>query len=477
MPARFLHRVGALAVGNVVALGVSIAAVPILSRIYSPADFGVYGMAIAIVAIITPVMTLRLDSALVVAASDETASSLYSVGVRSVLATALMAAVAAVAIPSAWIPDDLVVAFSSPFVSMTFVGILAAQGYALMSTNWLLRRGHVRAISGNRTLEAFTDKLSAIALGISGFTGWGLAGGRLIGSLALAASTTYLVSRDPPSSPVAVRRRDDLTAYRQHLRYAPAVVLIGEMSQWIPVIFSGAIFGGTIAGYFLMSRQLIAMPLNSIGLAVQRVLMREVAGNCAPLVARAHCERLLVLILPTISLLSGGLFLVGESILEPLLGRGWEGFGRLAAILALGYSTSFLHMCFSGLFDAFRAHQARLGLDVLLLFLRLGAFAGGMYLGWTATTTFWLFAISTTAIYGAGVFQLLSDRVVPRIRLLRLYTVFGAGPAAITASILAMSQLTESLVLLSVLTAILVILLGSVSLYGLRAINAMGVAR
>lgn len=477
MSSRFLHRVGALAVGNVVALGVSLIAVPVLSRLYSPADFGIYGMAIAVVAIITPVMTLRLDSALVVAATHETASSLFIIGTRAVLLTAIFVAIAVISVPVSWVPEGLAVVAESPLLALTFVGILAAQGYSLMSTNWLLRQGHIRAISANRTLEACADKMSAAALGVAGFTGWGLAGGRLIGSLALALSTRFLVGQDPPSSPTAARRRDDLASFRQHLRYAPAVVLIGELSQWIPVIFSGTIFGGAIAGYFLMSRQLIAMPLNSVGLAVQRVLMRDVAGGGSPQMARVQCERLLVLILPTVSLLSGGLFLVGENILEPVLGHGWEGFGRIAAILAIGYATSFLHVCFSGLFDAFSAHQTRLWLDVALLLLRLGAFAGALYMDWTATTAFWLFSGSTTAIYGAGVYRLLANRVVPPARLGRIFAGYGAGPAIITVGVLAMSQLTESLIMLLTLAFVLALMLGALSLHGLRAIGSMGVVR
>ena len=50
---------------------VTFIALPVLTRLYSVADFGVYGIALAIVSILSTVANLRLDQALLVAEKQD----------------------------------------------------------------------------------------------------------------------------------------------------------------------------------------------------------------------------------------------------------------------------------------------------------------------------------------------------------------------------------------------------------------------
>ena len=87
-----LRNVGMLAVGTAAGHVVSILAAPLLTRIYSPADFGLLSVFTAVAAIASVAVSLRLELAVAVPADDSEGIEVVLVGVMLV---AVMAALAA----------------------------------------------------------------------------------------------------------------------------------------------------------------------------------------------------------------------------------------------------------------------------------------------------------------------------------------------------------------------------------------------
>src|SRR5690606_33042675 len=60
------RNVGILAAGTAVSQLIAFAVAPLLSRMYTPADFGLFGVFVSVVAMASVIVTLRLDLAVVV---------------------------------------------------------------------------------------------------------------------------------------------------------------------------------------------------------------------------------------------------------------------------------------------------------------------------------------------------------------------------------------------------------------------------
>ena len=464
----FVYHVGVLASGNLLAVGISVVAVPVLTRLYPAEDYGVFGMVMAVLAIVVPVSTLRLDAAVVLPKSNVAASALYAVGLRILSIFAGAFALALVFVPPNLLPAALRWIPDSPAFVAIIVGVLLAQAYSLMAGNWLLRNGYFKQISVSRVGEALFEKLSAVVLGLFFPGGWGLMIGRLVGSVALATLSWSFLKPIRPQMASRDDQKRHLHEYRGHIKHAPVTVILGQVSQWVPVVLAGGIFTSAVAGFFFLSRQLVAMPLNSIGRAIQRALLREAAGDPHSAGVQWKCSQLIIMSIPALCIMSSSLFLFGPEVIDAIMGPDWIGFGEYTAILSIGYGASFVHLSMSGLFDALQAHDKRIALDAILLFLRLGVFAPALMLGWSPQATFLSFSLVTAGIYLSGVIQLLRlIRMRPSV-IRRLVAIFVVAPILTCVLSVSFAVAQDSLVADLATLAILAAANGALVLYGFQ---------
>ena len=88
----FIKDVGILTSGSVVAQLIGIAAVPILSRYYTPHQFGIFGSVSSIFSVLTVIAALRYHLAIVLPDNDSEALNLFAL---STICVFLMASLAA----------------------------------------------------------------------------------------------------------------------------------------------------------------------------------------------------------------------------------------------------------------------------------------------------------------------------------------------------------------------------------------------
>src|SRR5690606_17488452 len=88
-----LKSVGVLAAGTAISQLVAFSVAPLLTRLYSPTDFGLFGVFVSVATMAAVVVTLRLDLAVVVPESDSEAMDVVGVGVLATTVTTLCSAV------------------------------------------------------------------------------------------------------------------------------------------------------------------------------------------------------------------------------------------------------------------------------------------------------------------------------------------------------------------------------------------------
>ena len=69
----FSHNVLTLMTGTTIAQAIPIAISPILTRIYTPKDFGLYGLFISIIMVLSSIISARYELAIMLPVKDEDA--------------------------------------------------------------------------------------------------------------------------------------------------------------------------------------------------------------------------------------------------------------------------------------------------------------------------------------------------------------------------------------------------------------------
>ncbi len=193
----FGRRVVTLASGTAAAQLLLALAVPLLARLYTPADYGALAVYASTLAVLVVVASLRYETAIPLADDDEIAGSLLA------LAFVLLAVTAAIVSLLVWLAGDAFVAAVRvpalrPYRWLIPVGFLATGTYQALSY-WAIRRGEFARLARARLGQGTGQVVTQVALGFAR-TG---APGLLIGDVVAPAAGARRLPRLPQPAPPA----------------------------------------------------------------------------------------------------------------------------------------------------------------------------------------------------------------------------------------------------------------------------------
>ncbi|MDY6143824.1 MAG: oligosaccharide flippase family protein [Arcanobacterium sp.] len=276
----FVRNVVTLAGGTALAQAVGLAFAIVLAWLYSPHDFGIFGVFYAIGAFGSSVFTLKYDLAVVLPKSDVEAKMLSWIASACVLMTSIVAAVILVII-NPWMRQ---VYGSSAMawwpVLGALLGFLFAETYN--TQYWLNRRGMYRAIAQNNVLQTFAAGACQLGLFFAAGDFRGLIIGQLMAQ-AIALVTMkiragrYLYSSLPDDAP---QFRDVIRKYREMpLLNLPTAVVNSGSSNGLPLTVG--LRGSETLGQFNQAWKIMYVPAVLFTSSVTQVFYREMA-NTAP---------------------------------------------------------------------------------------------------------------------------------------------------------------------------------------------------
>jgi len=334
-----------LVAGTGVAQVIVIASSPILTRLYAPADYGVFSVATSIMAILIAVTCLRLEFAVPLPDTDEMAANVVA------LALLVNMAMSAGAFLVLWLVSGWFLAlFSAATLGPAILLVTAGQfggGTAYVLSNWAVRTRTFSAIAAMQLTQAVALVTVQVALGVAGLGASGLlvgdVAGRVTGSgrLARVAWRTHATAfrRISRAGIGAVARR-----YRRFPLLSSPSALLNALANQVPLLTMVAFYGAQAGGHFALADRVSSIPLILVAGAVGQVYLAEAARN-------AHEEPRLIrgLFLRTTRTLFrtalGPAILI--AILAPLFaglvfGVDWAETGLFVTILAPMYFVAFV---------------------------------------------------------------------------------------------------------------------------------------
>jgi len=310
--------------------GVAFALSPLLSRLYSPSDFGHFAVFSSCFSFLTIALTLRYEQAILYAKSALAASELVTLSLLVSAAMSLGVIVIAAFLDTFGISGPL----GLPEIVLLVVSSICCTSQRVASTLW----NRWRQFRQTAILSLFRAGLVGLMQLLAGLTlsQWGLVTGHTLAYVALLVLTWTMDPRMRrfvrPARLQALKHRAQ--QYSSFPKYNMTQNLLYVGSELIIPILMVDMFGQASAGLYWLAARVTMAPAQVLIESIRGITYREVSAN---LNARREIRGQLVkwaLGLAGPFILGAALVgLCGSSVFGLVFGARWEESSRLAVVL------------------------------------------------------------------------------------------------------------------------------------------------
>lgn len=366
---------------------------PLLTRLYTPTDFGIYTLIISIATFGSIIATGRYEIAIMLPEKESEAFSLF---ILSVLLTAVFSVLSLIVI--ILFKNDLAILLglsqSEWLYVIPFLIFLTA---AYQSVNfWVNRQKKFKIMTSNRVGRSAVSSFSQVAIGKLGNNS-GLIWGTLISQM---TSFFFLVRNIYPVHPI---NKEDIekTAkrYIKFPKYALWADGINSLSNQLPVFFLLSFFSAEAGGQYGLTLRILGLPIALISSAVLDVFKQRASedfyrdGNCEAIYLKT-LKGLLIVAIPGFAFL----YFIAPFLFSFVFGEQWRTAGEYAQILSVMFLFKFVASPLSYVLYIAEKQQYDLIWQISLLFVTVLAF----YIGKETDSVLicmWLFSIGYTVLY------------------------------------------------------------------------------
>lgn len=406
-----VRGVGILSAGTLAAQAISILASVLITRMYSPSEFGHFSTFSATASILAVLLPLSFPLSIPNAASKSEATCLAHLAVLSIMGLAGSSAGLLALFETFF---SLPGALSEMYPAILLAPLLGALIAGCQTQRYLLLR-HQRygVISILVTMNSSVSNALKIALGAVSPTFLALVGAVILASvLQVGAGWSYLVRKRISGSLLTL---SSLPRYRAVVRrnrsfplYRMPQDLLATISQNLPVLLLAVFFGPEPAAFYAICRLALEAPSRLVGSAIRDVLYSKIStarrrgGRIYPYVAKPTLAIAMSAVLPVVALL-----LLGPEIFSTVFGDAWQASGEMAQAACIMFLLNVLN-------KPSIAAIPTLGLNRMLLFYELFS-SGGRAMAFVLGALYLQTPLSSVAAYstvGAAFYVALIAKVL-----------------------------------------------------------------
>lgn len=378
---KFAKNLAVLMTGTTIAQAIPVLISPLLTRIYTPEDFGVFALYLAVASIIAVVVTGRYEMAIIIPKKHNTA---WHIAVLSIS----LAGIACLCMLL------LIVLFKSYFDRLLGWGDGAQWLYWLpasvffmatyQSLNYLCNRdGHYKRMAISRILQS--SAMSAVHIGggyiRAGATG--LISGQILGQLFATFALVYMMFVRESTKTLLISKYKMFALARRYADFPKYLILahgFNTASAHSPIIFLSAYFGSGSAGFYILIQRVIGAPMAIIASAIADVFRHEASheyarsGSCRMIFRKAFARLLFISIVPFVIF-----FFLAPTIFLVFFGESWREAGNYAQLLTPMFFLQFIASPLSAMYMIAQKQKLYLIWQFVLFGLIVVAFSVGAY--------------------------------------------------------------------------------------------------
>ena len=256
---------------------ITVAAAPILTRLYGPESFGVLATFASILALLNVVSSLRYELAIAVPEDDDEAIALvWLCFVLVAISTALTAL--GVALLGNQLVSWLHQPALKPLLWLLPVGVLLTGVYQPLSY-WAIRRkqfGLLAQTKFRQSIFGVATNLAAAPLGTIGLL-LGQIVSQSAGFVAILRQSAAVLLRGPRTAPAVLLKT--LQGYSHFGIYSSLAGLINTIGNQVPNLIFASAFGAAQLGQLALAQRLLLLPAGLIGSSVGQVFLSQAADR------------------------------------------------------------------------------------------------------------------------------------------------------------------------------------------------------
>jgi O-antigen/teichoic acid export membrane protein len=356
LKSELLKNATVLVSGAIIAQLISILLQPLLRRLFTPEDFGIYSVYLSLVGIIIVASSLRYDDAIVLPKSDKESVNLLGLSLIFNLAMNLIILIV-VLVAGEGIKSFLNIPDNFPVSILAIIPIGAFLFSAYGSLNgWLVRKKKYVAISVNKLIRRSTEGVSQVGLALLKMPN-GLIYSDMIGQTANLATVAVQSKRNGLNLKMVsfTKIKYVFHKYSEFPKYNLIPALMSTCSYLLPPIFINKYFSPESAGYFDLSKLVLSIPLTFIAASLTSVILQKVSekfNKKESFIKDLKPVVFLVGFIATAEILL--IMLFGEDLFRIAFGKQWINSGSISRIMVWSFAVSFIVSSFSNLFIAMR---------------------------------------------------------------------------------------------------------------------------
>jgi len=310
---------------------------PIVARLYSPEDFGIYAVFYSLATILSAISSLELRNVALLEA-DRTQGAhgaLLALSVVTVFSLALLTIL--LATPVAWL-TLLIGANVQPYLRWLPVTVLLMGGSQVLYS-WATREKEFKILARNKVVLGLSTMLLQIGIGLADVGVIGFIFANLLGLLLASVLLILLFVR---TLRILQPRFTSGSAAAQFRRYNRLTVwtmpstLVNTLSQFLPDLLINRFFGAAQLGQYSLAVRMLNMPIAFLSASIQDFFRQQAAaefndhGHCKSSFFRFAALTLagaMLLIVPVIALI--------PYVFPVIFGSQWTEAGTLIQAVAI----------------------------------------------------------------------------------------------------------------------------------------------
>ena len=348
----YIKQIITLASGTGVAQVVMVCSIPILTRLYSPENFGVFSVFLSLSAMIGVISTGRYEIAAILPKKNAEALTVLKIALLFCVSTFLF---------SLTVFGILFISKPLPYPTLyqiciwVPIGILIhglLSSYSLYSNR--LKKYYV--MTKSRVVSSLTTAIVSISLGLLGFGFMGLIVGKISGQILEILFLHFGIKKDLKGlfDPLQFKKLNQtIYKYINFLKFSTAEALLNTGFKQIPVILLSSFFGNAASGHFGVAQSALSKPTGILSGSVSSVFFEKAVSinNSSPTQLKPfflkNLKSLTLIIIP-VSIIA---MLFSPTLFAFVFGEAWRTSGVYAAWLMPYVGVTFVKAPLSSMID------------------------------------------------------------------------------------------------------------------------------
>jgi O-antigen/teichoic acid export membrane protein len=398
----FFQNIAVVAGGNVTAKLIGIIVAPIITRLYTPEDYGIFSVFLSVVGVVGSLATLRYAVTIPIAKDEKLADNILKLCFLITLSLSIIWFIG-IALFGRFFSVQFSAEKLLPFLWLMPVVFLGKGIYEALN-NWAIRTRKFRLITRTKVSQGISSAGVKIGLGVLGVTPLGLFLGHISQE---AAGITSLFSKLVQLKPEFLKTFS-WTGIKYAAKRYKKFPLVQSWSQLLlalgaqlPVLLIGAFYGVEVVGVFGLAQNMINMPMDLIGQSVAQVYYAEISkyGKNNP----EKIYKLSVSIIKKLFLIGlipvGLLIAFGPWVFKLVFGPEWLDAGVYARFLSILILTRFISSPIANIFNVYEKQSLQLTLNIVRVVLVFVAFYTSNLFNLSALNSIGIYSILMTVYY------------------------------------------------------------------------------